>query len=104
MCIMYIVGLREYSDTLLDPVASTPKVPASTENAFASTSSNQTVPDVEVVEGVEAIPHTFTGFSGEQKAMLWRLNAALACAKGGMDLWGSLLAISKLVARIALLR
>ena len=39
---------------LLDPVASTPKVSASTEVAFASTNSSQFVPDVEAVEAVEA--------------------------------------------------
>ena len=78
------MALTRHEIASLDPVASTPKVPASTEVAFASTNSSQFVPRMEVVEAVEAIPHTFAGFSGEQKAMLWRLNAALATAKGGM--------------------
>ena len=42
----------------LDLVASTPRVPASTEVDFASTNSSQFVPRMEVVEAVEAIPHT----------------------------------------------
>ena len=98
------MALTRHEIASLNRVASTPEALASTDYATASTNSSQFVPDVEAVEAVEAIPHTFAGFSGEQNAMLWRLNAALATAKGGMDLWGSLLAISEFAAKIALLR
>ena len=55
------MALTGHEIASLDPAASTPKVPASTENAFASTNPNQIVPDVEAVEAVEANPHTIRG-------------------------------------------
>ena len=64
------MALTRHEIASLDPAASTPKVPASTENAFASTSSNQIVPDVEAVEAVEANPHTIRGRTQPQPSAM----------------------------------
>ena len=71
-----VVALTRREIASLDPVASTPRVPASTEVAFASTNSSQFVPKM------EAIPHTFAGFSGELESILCCLTVTLAYAKG----------------------
>ena len=79
------MALIRHEIASLDPVASTPKVPASTEVAIASTNSSQLVPSMEAVEAVEANPHTFSGFSGELESILCCLNVTLAYARGGID-------------------
>ena len=57
------MALTRHEIASLNRVASIPEALASTDYATASTNSSQFVPDVEAVEAVEAIPHTFAGFS-----------------------------------------
>ena len=77
-----VVALTRREIASLDPVASTRHPSASTEVAFASTNSSQFVPRMEAIEAVEAIPHTFAGFSGELESILCCLTVTLAYAKG----------------------
>ena len=55
------MALTRHEIASQDPVASTPKIPASTENAFASTNSSQFVPRMEVAVAVEANLPTLQG-------------------------------------------
>ena len=56
------MALTRHEIASLDPVASIPEALASTDYATASTNSSQFVLSMEVVEAVEAIPHTLAGW------------------------------------------